>query len=296
MTKRSVAQLLLAGALLSGICLAQAEEADPLSEIAGVIGLTPVEEHTCIAAYVPLGKGQALAGVRWYNNDGAAVFPRVLLSAGDANGPAPLESAAVSVSEVEGASLGWSELAFQAPVASPAAGLYVIFEFPAYQERSSIGAGGGPGIGYRASTVGCPGWLSRDGQDWVKMHAAYRLALEPVLVGQEDAVKSLGGRDKPLDQEPQVQATVLKPAQPNPFNPITRLEFALRISGPVKLSIYNIRGELVRRLVDESYEAGVHVVEWRGDDLQGQSCPSGMYFARFLADGVMMTQQLTLVK
>lgn len=58
--------------------------------VIGVVGLTPAQEHACVAAFVPLPEGKALAGVMWYNNDHLASFPRVLLSAAArASGTAP---------------------------------------------------------------------------------------------------------------------------------------------------------------------------------------------------------------
>jgi len=77
--------------LLVGICPSGASRAE--EPVTGVIGLTPVLEHTCLAAYVPLAEGRALAGVVWYNNDGTAAFPRVLIASGSDAGPGLLTTA-----------------------------------------------------------------------------------------------------------------------------------------------------------------------------------------------------------
>ena len=52
------------------------------AEIAGVVGLTPVGERSCLAAWVSVPGGQALAGVGWYNNDEQTVFPQILVVVG----------------------------------------------------------------------------------------------------------------------------------------------------------------------------------------------------------------------
>ena len=286
---------LAATALLSGVCLAGSSGTTSNASVTGVVGLTPVMEHTCLAAYVPLTQDQALAGVTWYNNDGTLAFPRILLAPGNAGGPTALAEATTAASGAVGVSSGSGEVTFDEPVTSQSGGVYVIFEFPAFHEQTGIGDGGGPGIGYRSGEVGLTGWLSANGEDWVRMHPNFRLAVVPVFVDAQQGMKAMGTAKSQL-ATPQVQKTALLAARPNPFNPMTKLEFTLRQAGPVSLAIYNVRGELVDRLVDRAYEAGTHAAEWRGLDARGQASPSGIYFAQMKADGVVMTQRLTLVR
>ncbi len=279
--------------LLGGACLlgtAWAEE-----PVAGVLGLTPVLEHTCLAAYVPLPDGKALAGVVWYNNDEAAVFPRVLIGSGTEAGPGSLSEADLGAASVAGASSGLSELTFEEPVASSTGGVYVIFEFPANQEQVGLGEGGGPGVGYRSGTVGSAGWLSADGEAWTRLHPSFRLAVTPTLVDVEVGMKAMRTVKAPV-VAPTVLQTMLHPACPNPFNPKTKIEFTLSKAGPVSLAVYNLRGELIARLADETYTAGSHTIEWAGLDSRGQASPSGIYFAQMKADGVVMTQRLALLR
>ncbi|MEZ4388026.1 MAG: FlgD immunoglobulin-like domain containing protein [Candidatus Krumholzibacteriia bacterium] len=63
-----------------------------------------------------------------------------------------------------------------------------------------------------------------------------------------------------------------------------------------KLTIYNVRGELVTRLIDGHYLRGHHEVTWAGRDGKNRQVASGAYFARFSADNVVQTQRLLLVK
>jgi hypothetical protein len=68
---------------------------------------------------------------------------------------------------------------------------------------------------------------------------------------------------------------------PNPFNPITNIIFSLKTDSKVSLSIYNIRGQKVRTLVNDNLHAGYHSVIWNGTDESGKSVSSGVYFSRF---------------
>ena len=64
---------------------------------------------------------------------------------------------------------------------------------------------------------------------------------------------------------------------PNPFNPASRITYTLRIPAHTILRVFNMRGQLVRTLVDGMKEAGKHQVEWRGKNSRGESVSSGAY-------------------
>lgn len=65
---------------------------------------------------------------------------------------------------------------------------------------------------------------------------------------------------------------------PNPFNPETEIRFQLPEASPVVLTIFNIVGHKIHKLVDEQYEAGNHSVRWDGKDGRGNVVSSGVYF------------------
>ncbi len=83
---------------------------------------------------------------------------------------------------------------------------------------------------------------------------------------------------------------------PNPFNPETNIEFSLLNKGNVELSVYNIRGQKVKTLVNEAYSAGTHKVVWNGKDDQDKSVSSGIYFYRLESDGKKLTRKMLLLK
>ena len=84
---------------------------------------------------------------------------------------------------------------------------------------------------------------------------------------------------------------------PNPFNPRTVLRYTVAGPGHVRLEIYDVRGRMVRTLVDEFRVAGDQQVVWDGQDDQGRSAPSRTYQARLQKDGAApMTGKLMLVR
>lgn len=83
---------------------------------------------------------------------------------------------------------------------------------------------------------------------------------------------------------------------PNPFNPNTSIVYSLPKSAPTTLSIYNIRGQLVRKLVNEPLSSGEHTVTWDGRDDSGKSLASGMYLCRISSAGKQETRKMLLMK
>ncbi len=70
---------------------------------------------------------------------------------------------------------------------------------------------------------------------------------------------------------------------PNPFNPETRIEYHLPQASEVNLVIYDVRGQIVRELVQESKQAGVHQVAWDSRNSSGQRVATGIYIYRIEA-------------
>ncbi len=73
---------------------------------------------------------------------------------------------------------------------------------------------------------------------------------------------------------------VLARSYPNPFNPVTNISFTLGEPGPVRMTIYDIRGQLVCQLHDKRMDAGSHNIVWRGINDNRKQVASGIYFLR----------------
>lgn len=72
---------------------------------------------------------------------------------------------------------------------------------------------------------------------------------------------------------------------PNPFNPVTQIRFGLPVQSRVTLTIHNILGQEVARLVDGVQPAGYREVTWDGTNMKGMPVASGLYFYRLEASG-----------
>lgn len=155
---------------------------------------------------------------------------------------------------------------------------------------------GARGPGNQSGAVGSAGWLSADGVESARLHPSFRLAVTPILVDAQVGMKAAMRTANVPVAAPVVQQTMLHAACPNPFNPKTRIEFAPGKAGPVTLTIYNLRGELVAKIADETFAVGADAVEWDGLDSRGQASPRGIYFAKMNADGVVMSQRLALLR
>lgn len=89
---------------------------------------------------------------------------------------------------------------------------------------------------------------------------------------------------------------LLEQNYPNPFNPSTTIRFALPEAASVSLTIYNIRGQLVKTLVNGSLEAGYHQVQWDGSSELGEKVSSGLYFYRLESGDFQQVKKMLLVK
>lgn len=82
---------------------------------------------------------------------------------------------------------------------------------------------------------------------------------------------------------------------PNPFNPKTVVEFGLAHTSPVKLTVYDVSGRVVRTLVDKEMATGTYQVLWNGNDSNGHPVAAGVYYCRLEAGDRMEMTKLVLV-
>ena len=78
---------------------------------------------------------------------------------------------------------------------------------------------------------------------------------------------------------------------PNPFNPTTKINFALPNSSKVRIVVFNSIGQIIKELVNKSYEAGIYDIEFNGINL-----PSGVYFYQLIADERIDSKKFVLIK
>ncbi|MBW6516017.1 MAG: T9SS type A sorting domain-containing protein, partial [Candidatus Cloacimonetes bacterium] len=90
--------------------------------------------------------------------------------------------------------------------------------------------------------------------------------------------------------------TALHGNYPNPFNPETRISFTLGKESEVKILIYNIRGQLVKSLLETRMQDGQHTVLWDGKDDLGRLVGSGLYFYTLQTDDYRATRKMIMLK
>ena len=83
---------------------------------------------------------------------------------------------------------------------------------------------------------------------------------------------------------------------PNPFNPITTIRYDLPEEAHVSITIYDITGREVKRLINQSAPAGRYSVNWNGTNLWGKQIASGMYFYRMETPGFQSVKKLIFLK
>ncbi len=83
---------------------------------------------------------------------------------------------------------------------------------------------------------------------------------------------------------------------PNPFNPSTRIEFALPRAEKVRVEIYNLMGQKVRTLLAGSLAAGYHTLTWKGLDDSGARVPSGVYIYKLQTETTTISKKMLLTK
>lgn len=83
----------------------------------------------------------------------------------------------------------------------------------------------------------------------------------------------------------QVPEKYLLSNYPNPFNPNTTIKFSLPEDGKIKISLFNIKGQKVKTVIDNKFAKGNFEIEWNGLDGSGNAVSSGIYFYKLSVNG-----------
>lgn len=99
------------------------------------------------------------------------------------------------------------------------------------------------------------------------------------------------------DDEVSVTNTVLYQNTPNPFNPKTTIEFYLKdISQPVKLSVFNLKGQRVKELFNGKTKTPNNKFEWDSTDYNGIKVSSGIYYYKLETAGSTQIKKMLILK
>ena len=134
-----------------------------------------------------------------------------------------------------------------------------------------------------------------DGQE---VYIAIRCVSDDAFVFMLDnfSIHSDGGSVSNEDIVAPAFANALKGNYPNPFNPETTIRYSVREASDVSIEIYNLKGQLVNRLVNEQKAAGEHSVVWKGTDMNNRPVASGVYFYKMNAGKFSATKKMIMMK
>ncbi len=83
---------------------------------------------------------------------------------------------------------------------------------------------------------------------------------------------------------------------PNPFNSSVSIKYQMQSPGFVDLTIYDLKGEKVRQIVEDYNSAGKHTAVWNGIDINHDKVSSGVYFVKIRIDNYVDTQKILFAK
>ncbi|MBU2693350.1 MAG: hypothetical protein KJ970_20720 [Candidatus Eisenbacteria bacterium] len=108
------------------------------------------------------------------------------------------------------------------------------------------------------------------------------------MIGCGEDVPEIGGVEGRIDR--------LYQNRPNPFNPRTVISFSVARRSRVELAIYDVRGRLVRRLLDKTMDAGLQTAVWDGMDDRGNRVGSGVYWSQLKIGGYQSNKKMILIE
>jgi len=91
-------------------------------------------------------------------------------------------------------------------------------------------------------------------------------------------------------------AELLSQNYPNPFNPTTTIAYNMAEEGNVSIEVFNIKGQLVKTLINGHMEVGDHLLFWEGTNDNNQKVSSGIYFYKMKSGNYSSTKKMILMK
>jgi hypothetical protein len=96
--------------------------------------------------------------------------------------------------------------------------------------------------------------------------------------------------------DPTPTRNLLYPNYPNPFNPSTNIKYSIGRLSFVSLNIFDVKGALVKRLVNEYKDPGTYNVMWTGVNMNGVPVSSGVYFIMLKTEHFKQRRKMVLLK
>jgi len=83
---------------------------------------------------------------------------------------------------------------------------------------------------------------------------------------------------------------------PNPFNPSTVIQYSIKKSKSINISVFNSLGQKITTLVNKRQEAGNYSISWNGKDSSGNNVSSGVYYYKLISDKVFVSRKMLLIR
>ncbi|MDI6809979.1 MAG: S8 family serine peptidase [Candidatus Eisenbacteria bacterium] len=141
-----------------------------------------------------------------------------------------------------------------------------------------------------ATDLGTAGWDKYYGYGKINVQAA--LALTAPLSGYYPGSHG----SAPIASKQAEPVKVAFGVGPNPFVGNTSVLFSSAVPGRVALRVYNVKGELVTTLVDETKSPGDYYLSWNGLDSRGRRMPAGTYYMKLDTPERSATKTVTLLR
>lgn len=159
------------------------------------------------------------------------------------------------------------------------------------------GSGGGGGSSYAtgANTTHTPGAQTADGMVLIYPIPASGCTDVALQFDELDGVE-LSHKRVSSNSEDQSASTNTTANYPNPFNAGTVISYTLTEPGRVRVEVFNVLGQSVAMLLDETQMPGTHSLGWDGRDSRGSSLASGVYFYRLSTTSSSQVKKMVIVK
>ena len=175
----------------------------------------------------------------------------------------------------------------------------IVVEDPQFSTNGGVFVDENVEISLSTETSGADIYYTLDGSN---PDSDSNLYSEPILITRDTTVKAVAEKDgiysNIITQEYviQIESTKLEQNYPNPFNPSTTITYRLKSSGNVKLFIHDVKGRIIKKLINENQEEGFYNTTWDGTDKSGNKVSSGIYYYVLRANGKKIVKKMVVLK
>jgi len=280
----------------------------PLASSANVVGFTSSFNSAYVAVRGIVPVDTTIYGVRFYSND-ATTFPEVLLSSDSGRKRLPRMNLPLRHTIDVVARAGYVTVPFNAYRTTSNEVLWILIRFPGGKMITANGLGGGPGIGLTPDKqlFKQRSFYSVDG-DIAEFTEAFDISLITEQIGMAATISNNQAGTYQTSESNSMQAQrllrasrasrkveFLRALSNTPTRGTTLIQFRLKRDGFVRISVFDVSGRRVRKLIQERFSAGSHAYQWNGRDDEGNKVAGGVYLLLLRAPNTILRQKVVLL-